>query len=316
MGSKHINMASNLKYLIIGTGGVGGCITAFLTLAGNDTSCIARGEALKAFQQRGMIFHSDLKGELDVPVKAYSAEEYSEKADVIFVTVKGYSIDSIGDIIRKASHKDTIVIPVLNVYGTGPKIHRLVPEVNVLDGCIYIVGFKSGVGEISQMGSIFHMVFGVPKGQTVAPELLETVCKDLRDAGIEVTLSDDIDRDTFIKWSFISAMSLTGAYFDIPMGPIQHPGEERDFFAALTKESSAVGEKLGIDFGCDMVAHHLGVIDTLDPASTASMQKDLKAGHTSEIQGQLFDLVDRAHELGIATPTYDKVIAKFSEYRK
>ncbi|MDE6636674.1 MAG: ketopantoate reductase family protein, partial [Muribaculaceae bacterium] len=63
----------NLKYLIVGTGGVGGSITAFLTLAGKDVSCIARGEALKVMQKQGMAFHSDIKGEFPhLPVKAYS----------------------------------------------------------------------------------------------------------------------------------------------------------------------------------------------------------------------------------------------------
>ena len=35
---------NNLKYLIAGTGGVGGSIAGFLALAGKDVTCIARGE--------------------------------------------------------------------------------------------------------------------------------------------------------------------------------------------------------------------------------------------------------------------------------
>lgn len=305
-------MKSSLKYLIVGTGGVGGSIAAFLSLAGKDVSCIARGEALEAIRRRGLVIHSDLKGDHVLRIPAWSAEEFDGTADVIFVTVKGYSIDSVAPVISRASRPGTIVIPVLNVYGTGARISTLTPGVNVLDGCIYIVGFKSGVGEISQMGSVFHLVFGVPKGHEVPQELLDTVCRDLTDAGIKVTLSDDIDRDTFIKWSFISAMALTGAYFDIPMGPIQHQGTERDTFIGLSRESAELGRHLGIDLGPDPVAHHLAVIDALDPASTASMQKDLKADHQSEIRGLLFDLIDRAHALGIPTPTYDRVALRFT----
>lgn len=302
-----------MKYLVFGTGGVGGSIAAFLHLSGCDVDCIARGEALNAINERGLIFHSDVKGEHTLPIKAYSADNYPHKADVIFVTVKGYSIDSIGSSIINCAHKDTVVIPVLNVYGTGARIAANAPGVNVLDGCIYIVGFKSGVGEITQMGDIFHLVYGVPKGKHVSDEILERINRDLRDSGIRVTQSDDIDRDTFIKWSYISAMALTGAYFDIPMGPIQHPGKERDLFIGLTEESKAIGERLGIDFGCDLVEHHLAVMDSLDPHSTASLQKDLKAGHESEIQGQLFDMIDRARSLGIPTPVYDTVAARFTK---
>ena len=140
-----------MKYLVVGTGGVGGSIAGFLALAGKDVTCIARGKHLDAIRQKGLHLKSDLKGEHFLPVKAYTAEEFEGKADVIFVCVKGYSIDSIKEVLERASTPETLVIPILNVYGTGPRIGRLVPSVHVLDGCIYIVGFVSGEGEITQM---------------------------------------------------------------------------------------------------------------------------------------------------------------------
>lgn len=89
---------NNLKYLIAGTGGVGGSIAAFLALAGKDVTCIARGGHLAALRENGLKLHSDLKGEHTLDVPAYTAEEYAAlassadayKADVIFVCVKGY----------------------------------------------------------------------------------------------------------------------------------------------------------------------------------------------------------------------------------
>ena len=124
---------SNLKYLIAGTGGVGGSIAAFLSLSGKDVTCIARGEHLAAIRGNGLQLHSDLKGEHCLKVAAFTAEEFQGKADVIFVCVKGYSVDSITELIKRASHERTVVIPILNVYGTGPRIQRLVPGVTVLD---------------------------------------------------------------------------------------------------------------------------------------------------------------------------------------
>ncbi len=134
-----------------------------------------------------------------------------------------------------------MVIPILNVYGTGPRIGRLVPSVHVLDGCIYIVGFVSGEGEITQMGSIFRLVFGARPEQGISCEQLNQIAEELRACGIKVDVSDDINRDTFIKWAFISAMACTGAYHNVPMGEVQ--------------------------------TYNLKVIDKLDPHSTASMQK-------------------------------------------
>ena len=308
-----------LKYLIAGTGGVGGSIAAFLALAGKDVTCIARGEHLAAIRENGLQLHSDLKGEYALRVPAYTAEEYTAlvstsadyKADVIFVCVKGYSVDSITELIKSAAHEHTVVIPILNVYGTGPRIQRLVPGVTVLDGCIYIVGFVSGRGEITQMGKIFRLVYGAHRSTIVSRETLEAVQRDLQESGIKADISDDIDRDTFVKWSFISAMAVTGAYYDVPMGEVQKPGEVRNTFIGLSQESAALGRKLGIAFKEDIVEYNLKVIDKLAPESTASMQKDMAKGHESEVQGLLFDMITAAEEQGIEVPTYRMVAEKF-----
>ncbi len=303
---------SELKYLVAGTGGVGGSIAGFLALAGKDVTCIARGAHLEAIRTNGLQLKSGLKGNHAIPVKACTAEEFTGKADVIFVCVKGYSVDSITQLIQRAAREGTVVIPILNVYGTGPRIQRLVPGVTVLDGCIYIVGFVSGVGEITQMGTIFRLVYGAHKGTVVPEGILEAVQKDLQESGIKAQISDDINRDTFIKWSFISAMALTGAYWNVPMGEVQKPGKVRDTFIGLSRESVALGEKLGVKFEEDMIAYNLKVIDKLAPESTASLQKDLERGHESEIQGLLFDMITAAEAHGIDTPTYREVAKKFN----
>lgn len=302
-----------MKYLVVGTGGVGGSIAGFLALAGKDVTCIARGKHLDAIRQKGLHLKSDLKGEHFLPMKAYTAEEFEGKADVIFVCVKGYSIDSIKEVLERASTPDTLVIPILNVYGTGPRIGRLVPSVHVLDGCIYIVGFVSGEGEITQMGSIFRLVFGARPEQGIARERLDCIAEALQACGIKAEVSDDINRDTFIKWAFISAMACTGAYHDVPMGEVQHEGEVRETFIGLSQESAEIGKRLGVTYPEDPVAYNLKVIDSLDPHSTASMQKDIARGHESEIQGLLFDLIDLGERLGVNLPTYHKVALKFKK---
>lgn len=301
------------KYLVIGTGGVGGSIAGFLALAGKDVTCIARGKHLEAIRKYGLHLKSDLKGEHYLPVKACTAEEYKDKADVVFVCVKGYSIDSIKDVLEKSARPDTLVIPILNVYGTGPRIGRLVPSVKVLDGCIYIVGFVSGEGEITQMGRIFRLIFGARPEQNIPQEALDEIADVLQSCGIKAEVSDDINRDTFIKWAFISAMACTGAYHDVPMGEVQHEGPVRDTFIGLSRESAEMGHRLGVAYPEDPVAYNLKVIDKLDPHSTASMQKDLVKGHQSEIQGMLFDVIKLGEKLGTDLTTYRKVAAKFTD---
>jgi 2-dehydropantoate 2-reductase len=299
------------KFLIIGTGGVGGSIAGFLALAGEDVTCIARGEHLSAIRNKGLKIVSDLKGTHCVRVKAYNAEEYDEKADVIFVCVKGYSLNSIAAVLRNASHAETLIIPILNVYGTGEKIQSMLDCGTALDGCIYIVSFVSGAGEITQMGRVFRLVFGVRQGTKVSEDKIEQIRNALLNSGIHVNVSDDIDRDTFVKWSYISAMACTGAYFDVPMRDIQREGEERKVFIGLSEESAAIGRKLGVPVPEDIVSHHLKVLDSLAPESTASMQKDLARGHQSEIDDLLFNMMRIAEKAGIDAKVYRKVAEKF-----
>ena len=161
------------------------------------------------------------------------------------------------------------------------------------------------------MGSIFRLVFGARPEQGVSQERIEAIAEDVRSCGIKVDVSDDINRDTFIKWAFISAMACTGAYHDVPMGEVQHEGEVRDTYIGLSRESAEIGHKMGISYPEDPVSYNLKVIDKLDPHSTASMQKDFARGHASEIQSMLFDMIDLGERLGISMPTYQKVAQKF-----
>lgn len=318
-----------MKYLVVGTGGVGGSIAGFLAQAGRDVTCIARGAHLEAIRRDGLVLESDIKQQTTASkMKAFTAEEYvamlgasamteserdAMRPDVIIVSVKGYSLDSIAGVVQAAARRDTLVIPILNVYGTGPRLSRLVHDVTVLDGCIYIVGFVTGAGRIRQMGNVFNLVFGARPEQGIAPEVMDAVADDLRATGIHVRVSDDINRDTFVKWGFISAMACTGAFHDCPMGPLQHEGEERATFVGLCRESQAIGEAMGIPMPADYVEHNLKVIDHLAPESTASMQKDLARQHESEIEGQLFEMERLGRRLGVEMPVYERVCAKFRD---
>jgi 2-dehydropantoate 2-reductase len=306
-----MNTCSSLKYLVVGTGGVGGALGGFLALAGCEVTCIARGGHLQAIREKGLRLKSTLKGMPSIALKACTAEAYHDRADVIFVCVKGYSIDSVAELVRKAAHRDTLVIPLLNVYGTGERIQQRVEGVNVLDGCIYIVSYLSAPGEITQMGKIFRVVYGARKGQYLAQETLEAVRDDLTRAGIRAVVSDDIDRETFIKWTYISSMACTGAYFDVPVGAIQQPGRERDLFIGLTRENAEIGRQRGIAVPEDLLESHLRILDHLEPESTASLQKDLAKGHASEIDGLLFQMIRMAEETGVDIPFYRQVAAKF-----
>lgn len=197
-----------LKYVIIGAGGTGGIIGAYMTKAGKNVTIIARGNHLSAMRKGGLTIEKLWNNEKEnIKVNVCDTESYNGKADVVFVCVKSYSVDEIIPFIEKISHKDTVVIPVLNVYGTGAVMQKSLPDVLVTDGCIYVSANIKTPGVILQHGKICRILFGT-RDHLNENRLLETIAEDLRDSGIDGILSDNIQKDALQKFSYVSPMAL------------------------------------------------------------------------------------------------------------
>ena len=109
-----------MKIVIIGAGGTGGVLGAYMAKAGNDITLIARGRHLAAMKEKGLLLErSHGENILINPVKACTMDDYHERPDVILVCVKYYGIEDCIEFIRRVAGKETLVVPILNVYGTG-----------------------------------------------------------------------------------------------------------------------------------------------------------------------------------------------------
>ncbi|MCI8586670.1 MAG: 2-dehydropantoate 2-reductase [Lachnospiraceae bacterium] len=296
-----------MEYLIIGAGGTGGCIGAYMTEAGKDVTMIARGAHLKAMQAGGLRMETTKKGNYTVsPVKVSDMEHYEGHPDVIFVCVKGYSLEETVPFIRRAAKAETVVIPLLNLYGTGGKLQTRLPELLVTDGCIYIAAEIREPGCLWQNGDIFRVVYGVREPSEYR-EVLAEVKKDLEDSGITALLSDQIQRDALQKFSYVSPAAACGQYYDAMAGDMQKPGEIRDTFAALIGEVDRLADAMGIHFEGDIVKTNLDILDSLTPEASTSMQRDVKKGKESEMDGLIFEVVRMAKKYGVELPMYEKI---------
>ncbi len=296
-----------MEYLIIGAGGTGGCIGAYMTEAGKDVTMIARGAHLHAMQKDGLRMETTKKGNYTVcPVKAADMEHYEGHPDVIFVCVKGYSLEETVPLIRRAAKPETVVIPLLNIYGTGGRLQKLLPKLLVTDGCIYIAGEIKEPGCLWQNGDIFRVVFGV-RDPSEYREILQEVKNDLEDSGITGVLSDHIRRDALQKFAYVSPAAACGQYYDAMAGDMQKPGEIRDTFAALIHEIDLLADAMGICFTSDIVQTNLDILDSLTPEASTSMQRDIKQGKASEMDGLIFEVVRMGQQYKIKLPVYEKI---------
>ena len=106
-------------------------------------------------------------------------------------------------------------------------------------------------------------------------------------------------------------MATAGAYFNAPTGVISSTPEMREMFANLSKEIDALARAMGIPFEVDIVAKNLHQMETAPPDTTASLQKDLKKGGNSEIDGLIFEPVRLGRRYHVKTPTFLMAAQKF-----
>ena len=318
-----------MKYIIIGAGGTGGILGFYMTKAGKDVTLIARNAHLEAMKKQGLSVQKMWTNETEtIPVGAESMESYEakgEKADVILVCVKKYSLDSCIPFIQNISHENTIVVPVLNVYGTGAYLQEKLPKILVTDGCIYVSANIKQAGVLLQHGEILRVFFGVREkedlkklngqldGEYKAERLLKKIAQDFKDSGIDGILSDNIKRDALTKFSYVSPIGTAGLYLHAVAGDFQREGEARELFKTLIREIVTLANAMGITFEEDLVERNLKILSNLPEEATTSMQRDVMEGKQSEIDGLVYEVVRMAEKYGGEVPTYRRAAEKFRE---
>lgn len=313
-----------MKYAIIGAGGTGGILGFYMTKADRDVTLIARGRHLAAMQEKGLAVEKMWDGTTEtISVKATDMEHYDEQPDVVLVCVKGYSLDDTIPFIQRVAKPSTIVIPVLNIYGTGAKMQEQLPELLVTDGCIYVSANIKEPGVLSQHGRILRVVYGVrnmssqkvndKRAHEEILDDLKNIKKDFGDSGIDGVLSENIQRDALEKFSYVSPIGAAGLYYHATAADFQREGEQRETFKTMIREITALAEAMGVPFERNMVEVNLTILSSLAPEATTSMQRDVMEGKDSEIDGLVYEVVRMGERYHVPVPMYAKVAGKLRE---
>ena len=302
-----------MKFAILGAGGTGGCLAGYLIQSGADVTVLARGAHLAAMQTDGLTIHRDVADDIHVTARQFNActaDEYTGTPDVLFICVKYYSIADAVALAKRVAGPDTLIIPILNVFGTGEVMQKDLPGLTCLDGCIYIWALREGPGVLRQSGKILRVFFGFRPGQDdrLAPKAQE-VERIMRAAGISAYFSDDIRRDALQKFSFVSPMGACGLYERAVSGDMQPGGRARETFIELVKEVKALGIAMGVQFSREPIAEGCKIMDASAPTLTTSMQRDVAAGGKSEFAGLVDRVVTLAEKYHVDVPLYKKISA-------
>lgn len=300
-----------MKFAVLGAGGVGGIVGGYLALAGNEVTFIARGAHLEALQKNGLTLRTAHRGDLDVKtVKACAVDEYGDTPDVIFVCFKYYSLPAAIEFARKHAGENTLVIPLLNVFGTGEVMQKDLPGVTVLDGCVYIYGMVESPGIVAQPASILRIFYGYrPNQEKKLLPLAQKLEPVLNKAGIDGHFTENIRRDALQKFSYVSPLGAAGLYFDAVSGDFLREGEPRKMFVGLIREIEALGHGMGVEFEESLVDVNLKLMDSFTKDLKTSMQRDVAHGGPSEFDGLVHRVSRLGKEYHVSTPLYDKISA-------
>jgi 2-dehydropantoate 2-reductase len=296
-----------MKVLVVGAGGVGGYYGGVLSKSGEDVTLLARGEHLRAIQDRGLLLKSETSGSFTVSPRAVERPDGSWMADLALFCVKSYQNQKAIEAMAPAIGDETNILTLQNGIGAGTELGETFGSDKVLLGATYIDGWIESPGVVGEGGLSVRTVFGEETG--VETDRTVRVLEMFNRAGIDAELSTDIFSALWSKLLLICGLSGMSC---ITQGSIQAVLETpvtRELTRRLLTEVKEVGTAKGVRFDEGIVDRSMALLHEERKAITSSMYLDMVAGKPLEI-GVLNGAVSSAgKEVGIETPINDFVTA-------
>ncbi|SFU28685.1 2-dehydropantoate 2-reductase [Pustulibacterium marinum] len=290
-----------MHIVIYGLGGVGGYFGGKLAKAGNNVTFIARGAHLKAVQEYGLQVKS-IDGDFTIqPTLATDTISDVPKADLVILSVKSWQIPEIAEQLKPILHSDSAVLPLQNGADNVEKLVEVLPEHQVLGGFCKIYSKKETDGVIDHFGvSPAEVVLGELNNKKT--ERVAAIARLFNEAGCLGTVAEDIQKRIWSKFIFITTVSAIGGLTRVSIGAMRDVPYLYDVLKNTALEIKAIANAKGINLTDDDMGALFNFIDKQPYEATASTQRDIMAGHPSELENFNGYIVKEGKRLGIPTP--------------
>lgn len=270
-----------MRFAILGVGAVGGYFGARLAQAGEDVVFIARGDTLRVLRTEGLRLDSVSGDLLLSPVKAVDDASQIGVVDVVLVGVKTWQVPEAARTIGPLVGRNTMVLPLQNGVETAAQLAEVLGSEHVCCGLAKIVSFLAGPGHVRHTGIDPYIAMGESDNRRT--ERILKLRQTLQHAGINAEIPPDITAALWEKFLFVSAWGGIGSVSRVPIGVLRTlPGTRRLLEQAM-QEVFNVARARNVKLQEDIVARTMAFIDSLPPAGTTSMQRDIAEGRPSEI---------------------------------
>jgi 2-dehydropantoate 2-reductase len=301
-----------MRIAVVGAGGVGGGFGAALAKAGADVTFIARGAHLAAMKSQGLKIQGG-RGETHlVPTKATDNPAEIGPVDIVLFCVKLWDVESAGEGIKPLVGPDTAVIPLQNGIDAAERLIPILGPKAVMGGVAQISASIVAPGVIQQVGTFMRMIFGELDGKrTKRAEDFFALCQK---AGFDVTLSEQILTDLWMKFILLACNASITAATRQPLGKLREDADLRPIMMAAFQETIDIGRAKGVTLPADALAKILDFVGHAPPAMKASMALDLERGNRLELPWLGGKVVELGRQLKIPTPVHGVMYAVLKPY--
>ena len=264
-----------LTIAVLGPGGVGGFVAGALSHAGSDVMLIARPATATAIAEDGLHVTSALLGEFDVALPL--AENVAAPVDCLIVATKTAELDDALD--RVAAGAPTLVVPLLNGVEHLATLRARFGSERVVATVIRIESDRPRPGVIVQSSPGARIDIAGPPPAGTEP-LIDALTAELLAAGLDVRVGAPEPDVMWSKLARLCPLALTTTASDRPLGFVRTDPRWRSALTNAVNETVAVAVAEGAVFDpADTIAE----LDAAHPELGSSMQRDVRAGRTPEL---------------------------------
>ncbi len=300
-----------MRVLILGAGGIGGYFGGRLVEAGVDVTFLVRPVRADRLHADGLRIESPLG---NAHIAVHAVEQTETPYDLVLLSCKAYDLGLAIEAIRPAVGPDTTVLPLLNGLAHLEVLDAAFGPEPVLGGVAFISAALSEDGTVRHLNKLQGLTFGArmpeQRSRCDAAEAL------LRLASFDTRRSDDILRDMWEKFTFITAASGITCLMRAPVSAIMAAGDGERLTLQMLGECEAVAAASG--YAASAKAHGWARPFLTDPGSdfTASMLRDLERGARIEHDHLQGDMIARGEALGMSTEMLKVAFCHLQAYVK
>lgn len=291
-----------MKIAILGPGGVGGLLAAALDAAGTSVTVVAQESTAEWIAQHGIAVRSVRFGELTSHPEVRS--RLTERVDALIVATKALGLEQA---LERVDAPVGVVLPLLNGLDHLKVLRRRFRPDSVLAGAIRVESDRPSPGVIVHTSEFLRVDIAGPEARVGA---VASLTEALAGAGVSVKVSDSEAEVMWGKLVRLNALACTTSAYDVQLGVIRSTPELRDDLLGAIEEGCAIATAKGATIEPDVpLAELTAAHETLG----SSMQRDIAAGRTPELDAIQGAVLRAAARHGIPCPIVARLTAMIAE---